>query len=255
MQDTLIKNKPVLTLSKVCKNFGGVVAADEISLEMYGGQTFGLIGPNGAGKTTLLNLITGIYSSDSGQIHLNGRNISKAPTHKRALLGIARTFQHPRLLERCDIQTNIQLGIDLANKRRRKPSQQNQSEITMLLGCAGLKNVDLSNSVEKLSYGQRKMLEIVRSLLSEPAVLLLDEPAAGLNAKEMEYIVALIKVAIEWDIAVLLIEHSMELVMEICDQITVLNFGHQIASGTPAEIQENQAVIDAYLGGGSHAAC
>ena len=125
----------------------------------------------------------------------------------------------------------------------------------MLLGYAGLKNVNLSDSVEKLSYGQRKMLEIVRSLLSEPAVLLLDEPAAGLNSKEMEYIVALIKVAIEWDIAVLLIEHSMDLVMGICDQITVLNFGHQIASGTPAEIQENQAVIDAYLGGSGHAAC
>lgn len=253
MRDILTEKKPVLTLNKVSKNFGGVVAADEISIELYGGQTFGLIGPNGAGKTTLLNLITGIYSADRGEIYLNEKNITKAPTYKRALLGIARTFQHPRLLERCDIRTNIQLGVDLANKRKKKNSKQLEMEITKLLGCAGLRNVNLSDSIDKLSYGQRKMLEIVRSLLSEPTVLLLDEPAAGLNNKEMEYIVALIEVAIEWDIAVLLIEHAMDLVMGICDQLTVLNFGHQIANGTPTEIQENQTVIDAYLGGHVHA--
>ncbi|MHB8128405.1 MAG: ABC transporter ATP-binding protein [Mobilitalea sp.] len=253
MQNISKEKKPILTLSKVCKNFGGVVAADKITIELYGGETFGLIGPNGAGKTTLLNLITGIYSTDKGEIYLNGKNITKAPTHKRACQGIARTFQHPRLLDRCDIRTNLQMGIDLANKRKKKNTQQLDMEMTMLLECAGLKNINLSDSVEKLAYGQQKMLEIVRALLSEPAVILLDEPAAGLNSKEMDYIVALIKVAIEWNIAVLLIEHSMDLVMGICDRLTVLNFGHQIANGTPCEIQSNQAVIDAYLGGDSNA--
>lgn len=251
MKNTSEEKKPVLTLNKVCKNFGGVVAADNISIQLYGGETFGLIGPNGAGKTTLLNLITGIYSVDEGDIFLNGKNITKAPTHKRACLGIARTFQHPRLLERCDIRTNLQMGIDLASKN--KQSKMHKMDMKMLLKCAGLENINLSDSVEKLAYGQQKMLEIVRALLSEPSVLLLDEPAAGINSKEMEYIIALINVATKANIAVLLIEHSMDLVMGICDRLTVLNFGHQIATGTPSEIQTNKAVIDAYLGGDSRA--
>jgi ABC-type branched-subunit amino acid transport system ATPase component len=235
-------------MDNVCKNFGGVIAADKIALELYGGEIFGLIGPNGAGKTTLLNLITGIYQSDDGEMFLIDKNITKVPTHRRARLGIARTFQHPRLLNRCDIKTNILMGSDLANKRKIKGGKL-EEDMNMLLKCAGLQNVNLSDSIEKLSYGQQKMLEIVRALLCEPAVLLLDEPAAGLNTKEMDYIVALIKVAVQKDIAVLLIEHAMDLVMGICDRLTVLNFGHQIATGTPTEIQSNEEVIKAYLGG------
>ena len=123
----------------------------------------------------------------------------------------------------------------------------------MLLECAGLQNINLEDSIEKLSYGQQKMLEIVRALLSEPSVLLLDEPAAGLNEKEMEYIIKLIHVATQREIAVLLIEHAMDLVMGICDRLTVLNFGHQITTGTPEEVQANEEVIAAYLGGGNHA--
>ncbi|MDF2609239.1 MAG: transporter ATP-binding protein [Lachnospiraceae bacterium] len=248
MTSTLNPKKPVLKMDNVCKNFGGVIAADKIALELYGGEIFGLIGPNGAGKTTLLNLITGIYQSDDGEMFLIDKNITKVPTHRRARLGIARTFQHPRLLNRCDIKTNILMGSDLANKRKIKGGKL-EEDMNMLLKCAGLQNVNLSDSIEKLSYGQQKMLEIVRALLCEPAVLLLDEPAAGLNTKEMDYIVALIKVAVQKDIAVLLIEHAMDLVMGICDKLTVLNFGHQIATGTPTEIQSNEEVIKAYLGG------
>ncbi|MCI8376897.1 MAG: ABC transporter ATP-binding protein [Lachnospiraceae bacterium] len=253
MKSTSKRKKLILQLSDVCKRFGGVVAADQITLELYGGETFGLIGPNGAGKTTLLNLITGIYASSSGTITLNGKNITKLPTHKRARLGIARTFQHPRLLDGCDIRTNILMGVDLANKRKRKGEAEVRKEMEMLLERAGLQNVNLEDSIEKLSYGQQKMLEIVRALLSEPKVLLLDEPAAGLNEKEMEYIVRLIQVAVEKEIAVLLIEHAMDLVMGICDRLTVLNFGHQITTGTPEEVQANEEVIAAYLGGGSNA--
>lgn len=253
MKSTSNENKPVLRLNKVCKRFGGVVAADEISLELFGGEILGLIGPNGSGKTTLLNLITGIYDKNSGDIFLEDKNITKAPTHKIAKMGIVRTFQNPRLLDRCDIRTNILLGVDLANKRGIKSTLVLEENLCFLLKSAGLGEIDLNDSVEKLAYGQQKLLEIVRAILCEPRVILLDEPAAGLNYKEMDYIVALIKIATEKNIAVLLIEHAMDLVMSICDRLTVLNFGHQIAIGTPVEIQENTAVIEAYLGGGSHA--
>jgi ABC-type branched-chain amino acid transport systems, ATPase component len=243
----------VLKLNKICKRFGGVVAANEVSLELYEGEIFGLIGPNGSGKTTLINLITGIYTVDSGTITLIDKNITKASTHNRARLGIVRTFQHPRLLGRCDIKTNISVGKDLADKRRIPEGDKYHERMDMLLQAAGLSGVNLSDSIEKLSYGQQKMIEIVRALLSHPKVLLLDEPAAGLNHKEMSYIVNLINIAVKENIAVLLIEHAMDLVMSICNRLTVLNFGQQIASGVPAEIQENQAVIKAYLGGNGNA--
>ena len=242
----------VLRLNDVCKNFGGVVAADEICLDMYPGEVFGLIGPNGAGKTTLLNLITGIYMPVRGTVVLGNKNISKQPTYKRARAGIARTFQHPRLLGRCDIKTNIYMGVDLANNRKKK-SGQVDNELAVLMKTAGLETVNLKDTVDKLSYGQQKLLEIIRAILCEPSVMLLDEPAAGLNNRETEYVGALIQAAVGKNIAVLLIEHAMDFVMSICDRITVLNFGHQIMTGTPKEVQENEAVIKAYLGGGNHA--
>ncbi len=247
------QKQPVLKLINVCKRFGGVVAANEISFELYAGEIFGLIGPNGSGKTTLINLITGIYSVDSGSIVLDGKNIVRMPIHNRARVGIVRTFQHPRLLGRCDIRANISLGKDLADKRKIPDTDKYQERMGVLLEAAGLTNVDLSDSIEKLSYGQQKMLEIVRALLSKPKVLLLDEPAAGLNRKEMSYIINLIDFAVKEDICVLLIEHAMDLVMSICQRLTVLNFGQQIASGIPSEIQENPAVIKAYLGGSRNA--
>lgn len=252
MPDILKERQAVLCLNNISKNFGGVVAASDIHVELFRGEVFGLIGPNGAGKTTLLNLITGIYMADKGEIYLEDERITRFPTHKRAKLGIARTFQHPRLLERCDIRTNIFMGVDLAARRRGK-SKDVEQELAGLLKCAGLDGVQLSDPVDQLAYGQLKMLEIVRAILCEPVVLLLDEPAAGLNHKEMDYIVALIEKAVEKDIAVLLIEHAMDLVMSVCDRITVLNFGCQIATGEPREIQMNEAVIAAYLGGGARA--
>ena len=245
---------PVLTLSDVVKRFGGVTAADRVCLDLYGGEVFGLIGPNGSGKTTLLNLITGIYKADGGVISLEGRAITKAPTHLRAKLGVARSFQHPRLLGRCDIETNILVGLDLAGRRRLPQARQHREYMQSLLGAAGLEKVNLKDSTEKLSYGQQKMLEIVRALLSYPKVLLLDEPAAGLNRAEMDYIRALIGIAVKQGIAVLLIEHAMDLVMEICDRITVLNFGRQLTTGLPQQVQENPDVIEAYLGGGGKSA-
>ena len=245
--------KPLLELDGIFKAFGGVIAADEISLKVHQREVVGLIGPNGSGKTTLLNIISGIYTADRGEIYLDGERVTKLPTHTRAKKGISRTFQHPRLLGRCDIYTNIQVGMDLAQRKRSSTTEESQELMQKLLIAAGLEEIDLKESCEKLSYGQQKLLEIVRAILPIPKVLLVDEPAAGLNEKEMWQIVALFNVAKEYGVGLLLIEHSMDLIMSICDTITVLNFGHQIATGIPAEIQKNPEVINAYLGGGDDA--
>lgn len=249
MQNLEKDNKAVLELSNVSKNFGGVVAAKDISFSMYSGKVFGLIGPNGAGKTTLLNLICGIYKINNGKITLMGSDITNNKIHTISKKGILRTFQHPRLLENCDINTNIVVGMDLAKKRKSNSYANRNDLLAELLEAANLSKLNLNEETSKLSYGQKKLLEIVRSILADPVVLLLDEPAAGLNNKEIEYVVNLINIAKSKNIAVLLIEHSMDLVMSICDTITVLNFGRQIALGTPEEIQNNPEVIKAYLGG------
>ena len=244
MRSSREKGQTALTLNKVCKRFGGVVASDNVSLDLLYGEIFGLIGPNGSGKTTLINLITGIYKVDSGTIVMPGGDITGIPCHARARRGIVRTFQQPRLLKGCDLRTNIYLGMDLARKRS---VQSDPALLQRLLKAAGLQ-INLRDSIDKLSYGQQKLLEIVRAVLTGPEVMLLDEPAAGLNHREMEHIKVLIDVALEQNTAVLLIEHAMDLVMDICDRITVLNFGQQIATGSPGEIQEHPQVIEAYLG-------
>ncbi|MDR3589475.1 MAG: ABC transporter ATP-binding protein [Negativicutes bacterium] len=237
-----------MMLDKLSKRFGGVVAADEVSFNLYSGAIHGLIGPNGSGKSTMLNLISGVTDMDGGDVILDGESITKQPNYMRARLGIARTFQHPRLLKRCDVRTNLYLGSDLANMKK------NSSPFVLeeLLEAAGLK-ISMDDSITTMSYGQQKLFEIVRALLTNPKVVLLDEPAAGLNTKEMERVEALINLAVKNNAAVLLVEHSMDLVMNLCNVITVLNFGRQIAEGVPEEIQSNEAVIEAYLGRGRSA--
>lgn len=251
---TASTGSPVMTLDKICKRFGGVVAADQVSFTLTSGRIHGLIGPNGSGKTTALNLISGITPMDAGDVILGGASITKDPCHTRARKGIARTFQHPRLLRRCDIETNLFLGIDLANMKDKSSlfGHKNGHQVGELLEAAGL-SIRMDDSISGLSYGQQKLFEIVRALLSQPKVLLMDEPAAGLNAKEMERIEALVNIAIKNNAAVLLVEHAMDLVMSLCHDLTVLNFGRVIAEGVPEEIQNNEAVIEAYLGRGRSA--
>ncbi len=238
----------VMILDKLCKRFGGVVAADEVSFTLVSGAIHGLIGPNGSGKSTVLNLISGVTDMDSGDVILDGKSITRQPNYMRARLGIARTFQHPRLLGRCDVRTNLFLGSDLADMKK----QTSPFSVEELLEAAGLR-ISMGDTITTLSYGQQKLFEIVRALLSNPKVMLLDEPAAGLNTKEMERVEALINLAVKNQAAVLFVEHSMDLVMNLCDMITVLNFGRQIAEGVPEEILSNEAVIEAYLGRGRSA--
>ena len=244
----------VLKLTDINKAFGGVVVADHIDLTLNAGEIHGLIGPNGAGKTTLLNLISGIYDMDSGKIELLGKDISKVAAHNRSRMGIARTFQMPRFMEKADIEENIRLADDLANPISFLKSFFGKNDrgyfdkLNMLTQIAGF-TFNLEDDISSLTFGQRKMLEIIRAILTNPKVILVDEPAAGLNGKEIEDEVNLLKYAAnEMNVGILLIEHSMDMIMSICHNITVINFGKVIGDGTPEEIASNQDVIEAYLG-------
>lgn len=249
-------SSPLLELKGVNKRFGGVVTANNVSFKVEPGTVHGLIGPNGAGKSTLMNLISGIYTVDSGEIYLEGKNITSLPPYTRARMGIGRTFQTPRFLQRSNIRDNLLLGTDLSDKKGylksyfTKRNSTYEKDLAKYLEIVGF-DVDLDNDITSLTYGQQKMLEIIRSLLSNPKIMLVDEPAAGLNNKEIEDAMALINMAAqEKNIGILLIEHSMDMIMNICKEIVVINFGKVIIDGTPDEIVRNQEVIAAYLGGG-----
>jgi ABC-type branched-subunit amino acid transport system ATPase component len=249
----------LLKLEGVCKRFGGVVTADNVCMDVLPGEVHGLIGPNGAGKTTLLNLISGIYVVDSGSIWFNGKNITSIPPHERAKMGLSRTFQSPRFLARSSIRDNLMVGMDLANKFSYTQSffgargDDFNEQIGPLLEIAEL-SFDWDDEITSLPYGKQKLLEIIRALLSKPIVMLVDEPAAGLNQKEIEKAMALLNLAVlERNIGVVLIEHSMDMIMNISHNITVLNFGIVIGEGTPDEVSRNKEVIAAYLGSQNNA--
>ncbi len=245
---------PILRLDGVSKRFGGVVAADNVTFSVMPGEVHGLIGPNGAGKSTMMNLISGIYTPDAGRIYLNEQDISAVPSHQRARMGIGRTFQTPRFLQRSNIRDNLLLGTDLGEQlgyfksyfsKANKDFEHNLNELMELAKFS----FDWEDDITALPYGKRKILEIVRSMLSSPKVMLVDEPAAGLNNKEIEHAMDLLNLAAKKrGIGVLLIEHSMDMIMNICQSIVVINFGKVIASGGPAEISSNEDVIEAYLG-------
>ena len=244
----------LLEVRNVNKAFGGVVTAKNVNMTVEAGQIRGLIDTNGAGKTTLLNLISGIYDVDSGNIFFKGQDVTKLPTHKRAALGIGRTFQSPRFMNRASIEDNLKVGTDLLNKFGYvqsffgKKGHDFFNDLNELMEIAGF-TFDWDDQITSLPYGQQKLLEIVRAMLSRPSVMLVDEPAAGLNKQEQERASALLFKAVRSGMGVVLIEHSMDMVMSICDRITVLNFGEVIAEAEPHGIANDKRVIEAYLGG------
>ncbi len=249
-----------LALKGVSRAFGGVKAVDEATFTVEPGEVHGLIGPNGAGKTTLLNLISGLIRPTGGSISLEGKRIDGLPPHRVAALGIARTYQNIRLFGGLSAVDNVVVGEHL---RRHAPfwrrlfmlpaAKREEGEAreaaAKLLGRVGMRERAQTQAFG-LSYGEQRRVEIARALASQPKLVLLDEPTAGMNPNEAASVGRLVREVAKEGRAVLLIEHNVRLVMELCDRVTVLNFGKVIARGTPAEVAKDPAVIAAYLGDG-----
>ena len=261
---------PLLEVQNCSLRFGGISALTDVSLRINEGELVGLIGPNGAGKTSLFNILTGVYRPTEGEILFEGRSTAGMPPHRINTLGMARTFQNIRLFGSLDVRMNVRASF-IARLRNglvhtvrrgrsfRREEREIHEEGSRLLAYFGLEQA-AGHSSRSLPYGDQRRLEIVRALATKPRLLLLDEPAAGMNPTEKEELKSLItRIRTEFGTAVLLVEHDMKVVMGICERLYVLDQGRVLASGTPAEIRANPKVIAAYLGeshqkshGGSH---
>jgi ABC-type branched-subunit amino acid transport system ATPase component len=245
----------MLELTNLSKHFGGVRAVDSLNLRIEPGQIFGLIGPNGSGKSTTVNLITGLLDVTHGSITLAGEEITRLPTHARLSTGIARTFQNIRLFGQLTVWQNLWVAENARAQRQRTNffarwmggDRGARQRITRALEFSGLAD-KADELAANLAFGEQRRLELARALAAEPRLLLLDEPAAGMNPEEIGALDDRIRQIRGSGITVLLIEHHMELIMAIADRIAVLNFGQKIAEGTPSEVQAHPAVREAYLG-------
>jgi len=251
-----------LEIRDAVKRFGGIVATDHVNIQVEKGKIFGIIGPNGAGKTTLFNMITGVYLPTEGDILLDGQSVVGMPPHKISEAGIARTFQNIRLFGDLNVYENIHIAYQnnmnytifdgiLKTKKCRTQEAACAARCEELLKNVGLWEIR-DQIASNLPYGQQRRLEIARALATSPKVLLLDEPAAGMNEDESASLTDIIRHIRDTheNLTILVIDHHMDVIMDVCDEITVINFGKQLATGTPEEIQNNPQVIEAYLGVG-----
>lgn len=248
----------LVQLSNLTKTFGGLVAVNDVSFNVDEGAIVGLIGPNGAGKTTVFNLITGNYIPDEGQVLFDGAEVVGMKTHRIVNLGIARTFQTIRLFQTMSALENVLSGCHCRMKSGvlksmfQPPSQRKEERDAMERAMNELAFVGLedqwNNQARNLSYGNQRLLEIARALATQPRFIILDEPAGGMNDYETQTLINIIRAIRDRGITVLLIEHDMSLVMEVCEHLVVLEYGAVIAQGGPEEIKNNPRVIEAYLG-------
>jgi branched-chain amino acid transport system ATP-binding protein len=241
------------------KSFGGVRAVHDISFDIPAGSIFAIIGPNGAGKSTLLNLMSGIYRPDSGTLTFDGHDLSNLPSHRRVRLGLARTFQKIRLFKHLTAFDNVVAGFHVhyripplqylfhgaAFQRDQRECRENAKRLLEFVGLTAR----MQTHADSLSYGEQRMLELARALAIKPRLLLIDEPAAGLNSAEVDTLLERIQSLRKDGITVVVVEHNMELVMSVADRIMVMDYGQYLFQGTPREVQKNPAVIAAYLGG------
>lgn len=251
-------SEPILTVEGLTCRFGGLIAVNNVDMNIQKGQIRALIGPNGAGKSTTLNLITGIYRPDKGNVSMAGQTLIGLQPSKIAQIGVARTFQTIRLWKQMTLLENVMVGhqcrtdaglfdVLLRTRKARDDEERTRAEALKALKLVGLAD-RATWTASSLSYGQQRRLEIARALATLPKVLLLDEPAAGMNPQEVNDLVQQILAIRDSGVTVVLIEHNMPLVMRIADLITVLSFGKKIAEGEPKEIREDPEVIAAYLG-------